>query len=145
MNIVMARTEGTFKRQAHCCPIRLKANLAYSLNSVDDLLAIGEEDEDSIDVLADELDQTIESLLDRNWKRSSVQIREAALSKYIRILTSRYSRDDIEGKELQLAHAFLKSIKSDSSEIETILALKGTSSCVWRIICYMLTNAQRWQ
>ena len=72
-----------------------------------------------------ELADRIEETIDR--KRSSVLGREAALTAYIRILTSAYADVEIRGKEMDLVASFLKSIKTETSEKETILAMKGTS------------------
>ena len=73
-----------------------------------------------------ELAERIEETIDR--KRSSVLGREAALTAYIRILTSVYAEDEIRGKEMDLVASFLKSIKAETSEKETILAMKGVLS-----------------
>ena len=73
-----------------------------------------------------ELVDRIEETIDR--KRSSVLGREAALTAYIRILTSAYADDEIRGKEIDLVSSFLKSIKAETSEKETILAMKGAPS-----------------
>ena len=70
-----------------------------------------------------ELVDRIEEMIDR--KRSSVQGREAALAAYIRILTNSYAEEEIRRKEADLVASFLKSIKSETSEKETILAMKG--------------------
>ena len=70
-----------------------------------------------------ELADRVEELIDR--KRSSVEGREKCLATYIRILTAQYSEEEINGKEEELVAALLKSIKTESSEKETNLALKG--------------------
>ena len=46
----------------------------------------------------------------------------------MRILTSQYAEEEIRGKEAELVAAFFKSIKAESSEKETILAIKGKFS-----------------
>ena len=73
-----------------------------------------------------DLTDRIEEIVDR--KRSSVQGRETTLGAYVRILTSHYAEEEIKGKENDLVASFLKSIKSETSEKETILAMKGRSS-----------------
>lgn len=65
----------------------------------------------------------MQELIDR--KRSSVQGREKCLAIYVRTLTAQYVEEDIRGKESELVTAFLKSIKAETSERETILAMKG--------------------
>lgn len=70
-----------------------------------------------------DLADRIEEIIDR--KRSSVQGRETTLAAYVRILTAQYAEEEIRGKDAELVAAFLKSIKAETSEKETILALKG--------------------
>ncbi len=65
----------------------------------------------------------IERILDR--KRSSVQSREQLLGNYVRYLTGQYLQEDIHHKLGLLVATFLKSIKAETSEKETVLALKG--------------------
>jgi hypothetical protein len=66
----------------------------------------------------------VAQLLDR--KRSSIAGREGSLSAYIRILTAKYAAEELHGKSEELVGVFLKSIKAESSEKETVLALKGS-------------------
>ena len=66
----------------------------------------------------------MEEIIDR--KRSSVQGRESSLAAYIHILMSRYAFTEIEHKTGELYPAFLKSVKTESSEKETSLALRGS-------------------
>jgi hypothetical protein len=73
-----------------------------------------------------DLGDRIEEIIDR--KRSSVQGREATLAAYVHILMSRYVFSEIEHKTSELFPALLKSIKADSSEKETSLALRGWPS-----------------
>ena len=80
-------------------------------------------EEDASDVWKQELGDRIEEIIDR--KRSSVQGREAALAQYVYMLMSRFANDQIQSKTSELFPAFLKSIKADSSEKETSLALRG--------------------
>lgn len=56
-----------------------------------------------------------------------MQGREKCLATYVRTLTAQYAEEDIRGKEEELVTAFLKSIKTEASEKETILAMKGAS------------------
>ena len=81
-----------------------------------------ENNEQSMDAWRAELTDRIDELVDR--KRSS-QGREQCLTTYIRILTSQYAEEEIRGREAELVAAFLKSIKAESSEKETVLAIKG--------------------
>lgn len=100
------------------------ANLSYSVNSIDEIVA-GDDSEQVTDSWRTELGDRIEEIIDR--KRSSVQGREATLAAYIRLLTAAYAEEEIRGKEADLLTALLKSIKAETSEKETILAMKGTS------------------
>lgn len=70
-----------------------------------------------------DLADRMEEIIDR--KRSSVQGRETTLASYVRILTAQYAEEEIRGKDAELVVAFLKSIKAETSEKESILALKG--------------------
>lgn len=93
-----------------------------SVNSIDDVLS-PDSAELSTDAWRAGLADRIAEILDR--KRSSVQGRERSLAIYTRILTIQYAEEEIRGKEIELVSAFLKSIKSESSEKETVLAVKG--------------------
>ena len=91
------------------------------MNSIDDMLAI--EQEDGTEAWKQELGDRIDEIIDR--KRSSVHGREVALSAYIHYLMSRYAHDEIDKKMSELIPALLKSVKNESSEKETSLALRG--------------------
>lgn len=98
------------------------ANEFDSTNSIDELLN-GDNTDPITDAWRADLADRIQELLDR--KRSSGQGRERCLATYARILTAQYAEEDIRGKEAELVVAFLKSIKAEISEKETILAMKG--------------------
>ena len=100
-------------------------NSWYSVGSIDDVLN-GDSIEHSGDVWRPELADRIEEILAR--KGSTVQGREKCYKAYIHILTSQYAEDEIRGKEAELVVAFLKSIKEEKAEKETILAMKGTTT-----------------
>ena len=67
----------------------------------------------------------MDSIVDRNWKRSNVQTRERAFATYVRAITESFAQDELSTRENALAGAFMKSIKDETSANETILALKG--------------------
>lgn len=69
--------------------------------------------------LADRIEEIIDT------KRSSGQGREKALASFNHYLILRHAEDEIDGKETPLTQALLKSIKTDSREKETVLALKA--------------------
>ena len=75
------------------------------------------------DAWRSELAVRIEEILAR--KGSTGQGREKAYKTYIQILTAQYAEEDIRGKESELVVSFLKSIKEEKSENETVLAIKG--------------------
>lgn len=102
--------------------IELKADPVSSVNSIDEMLS-ADNTEISTDAWRAELAERIQEVIDR--KRSSVQGRETCLTAYVRILTAHYAEEEIRGKEAELVTAFLKSIKTESSEKETVLAMKG--------------------
>jgi len=84
---------------------------------------------DGVDKVPDawqaELVDRIEEILAR--KGSTVLGREKCYKTYVHLLTAQYAEEEIRGKEAELVVAFLKSIKEERSEKETILALKGRS------------------
>lgn len=79
--------------------------------------------EDTTEAWKQELGDRIEELINR--KRSTVQGREAALAIYVHMLMSHYADEEISKKTSELFPALLKSIKAESSEKETCLALRG--------------------
>jgi Interferon-related developmental regulator (IFRD) len=83
--------------------------------------------EDATEAWKQDLGDRMEEIIDR--KRSSNQGREATLAIYIHILMSRYAFEEIQHKTSELYPALLKSIKAESSEKETSLALRGQS--IW--------------
>lgn len=93
-----------------------------SVNSIDEILA-QEDSEQSPEQWTAELADRMEQIIDR--KRSSVQGREESLASYVRILTAHYAKEEVRSKASELVSAFLKSIKSESSENETIFAMNG--------------------
>ena len=107
--------------------LNLAADSKCSANSIDEMLSADNPDLPT-DAWKTELADRIQEILDR--KRSSVQGRESCLTAYVRILTAHYAEEEIRGKEAELVTAFLKSIKTESSEKETVLAMKGESATV---------------
>ncbi|KAL9598873.1 MAG: hypothetical protein Q9219_004213 [cf. Caloplaca sp. 3 TL-2023] len=105
----------------------LSDETSFSTNSIDELLN-GDNPDPVTDAWRADLADRIQELLDR--KRSSVQGREKCLATYVRTLTAQFAEEDIRGKEAELVVAFLKSIKAESSERETILALKALAMTV---------------
>lgn len=102
--------------------INSNADHLISVNSIDEMLNPDNIDQ-STDAWRAELAERIAEMIDR--KRSSVQGREKCLTTYIRILTSQYAEEEIRGREAELVAAILKSVKAESSEKETVLAIKG--------------------
>ncbi len=94
----------------------------FSVGSIDEML-----NGDGVDKVPDawqaELVDRIEEILAR--KGSTVLGREKCYKTYVHLLTAQYAEEEIRGKEAELVVAFLKSIKEERSEKETILALKG--------------------
>ncbi|KAL8801742.1 MAG: hypothetical protein Q9223_006901 [Gallowayella weberi] len=105
----------------------LSDETSFSTNSIDELLN-GDVSDPITDAWRSDLADRIQELLDR--KRSSVQGREKCLTNYVRTLTAQYAEEDIRGKEAELVVALLKSIKAETSEKETILAMKALSMTV---------------
>ncbi|KAI4090148.1 MAG: hypothetical protein LQ344_004933 [Seirophora lacunosa] len=105
----------------------LSDETSFSTNSIDELLT-WEASDPITDAWRADLADRIQELIDR--KRSSVQGREKCLAIYVRTLTAQYAEEDIRGKESELVIAFLKSIKAETSERETILAMKALAMTV---------------
>ncbi|KAI9813584.1 MAG: hypothetical protein M1827_003653 [Pycnora praestabilis] len=100
----------------------LSDGTAWSVNSIDEMLSLDDTELPS-DTWVGELQDRIEQIINR--KRSSVQGREESLSAYVRILTAQYAQEEIHSKTAELVTAFLKSIKAESSEKETVFAIKA--------------------
>lgn len=79
--------------------------------------------EDATEAWKQRLADLMEEIIDR--KRSSVQGREASLAEYVHILMSHYAFEEISPKTAELFPAFLKSVKTESSDKETSLALRA--------------------
>src|SRR5215469_8927175 len=93
--------------------------------------------EDTTEAWKQDLGDRMEEIIDR--KRSSVQGREAALAQYVHMLMSHYSFEEVQHKTSELFPALLKSIKTESSEKETSLALRGWSNLGSSICIKILT------
>lgn len=106
------------------CYMESQVLMNDSVGSIDEVLN-GDGTEYSGDAWRPELADRIEEILAR--KGSTVQGREKCYKVYIHILTSQYAEQEIRGKEAELVVAFLKSIKEEKTEKETILAMKCTS------------------
>ncbi|KAK2757904.1 hypothetical protein FQN54_004310 [Arachnomyces sp. PD_36] len=96
---------------------------AMSTGSLDDALEPGEED--SQEVREADLRDQIAEVLDR--KRSNMQSREDNMASLVRILSSHYVGEELEGRTDELLPALAKIIKSGSEEKETIYAIKAVA------------------
>ncbi|KAG9230873.1 interferon-related developmental regulator-domain-containing protein [Amylocarpus encephaloides] len=94
----------------------------WSVNSIGDMLAL-ELPEDTAEGWKESVGNLIEKIVDR--KRSSVQEREENLEAYDHYFMGRYSIEALEGRTTELFPAFLKSVKTESSEKETCFALRA--------------------
>ncbi|EME82604.1 uncharacterized protein MYCFIDRAFT_211101 [Pseudocercospora fijiensis CIRAD86] len=95
----------------------------WSTNSIDALVAPSELDDGPGDAWAAELEDCINTLIDR--KRTSTEGREQYLSRFNLILTRHYAQEELKSKIDDIVPILLKSVKSGQSEREVILALKG--------------------
>lgn len=105
-------------------PLRLTFSwlIAVSVGSIDEVLT-GDGIIPVTDAWRAELADRIEEILAR--KGSTVLGREKCYKTYVHLLTAQYAEEEIRGKESELVTAFLKSVKEEKSEKETILAIKG--------------------
>ena len=100
----------------------LSDETSFSVGSIDEMLN-GEGLETSPDGWRAELADRIEEILTR--KGSTTQGREKVYKTFAHILRAQYAPDEIAGKEIELASAFLKSVKEERSEKEAALATKA--------------------
>ena len=124
-------TSFRFASSLSVCRETQEVDLWHSVNSIDEVIATSDDSDAAAEAWKSDLADRIEEIIDR--KRSSVQGRETALGAYVRILTSRYAEEEIKGKEDDLVASFLRSIKAETSEKESILAMKGEKSTLWKI------------
>lgn len=105
----------------------LSDGTAWSSNSIDDIL-----NNEDADVPADawkaELHRRIEQIVDR--KRSSTEGRAESLNAYAHILMARYAKDDIESRVSEILPSMIRSIKSETTERETVTALKALAATI---------------
>lgn len=96
-----------------------------SSNSIEDIL-----NNEDADVPADawklELQNRVEQIV--NLKRSSTDGRAESLNVYAHILMARYAKEDIESRVSELLPSILRSIKSETTERESLTALRGMLS-----------------
>jgi hypothetical protein len=97
-------------------------NLSHSTNSIDDILN-GEDVDIPADAWKNELQTRIEQITDR--KRSSTEGRADSLNGFAHILMARYAKDDIDGHMNELLPSMLRSIRLETTERETVTALKA--------------------
>jgi hypothetical protein len=62
----------------------------------------------------------------RERKGSSVQGREESLARYVDLLKRRFCGLELEPEAAELMAAFLRCVRNEDSELETVAALKGT-------------------
>ncbi|KAG9770673.1 hypothetical protein ABEF95_009026 [Exophiala dermatitidis] len=96
-----------------------------SINSIDALLESDDFNEQTTEVIRQELVDAIADLLER--KGSSNKSREDSLTTYVRCLTSHYLAEVLHGRVPELLSAFGRSIKAETSEKETTLALRAVA------------------
>lgn len=117
-----SRVRGNSSRAGSDDEGELSDETSFSVGSIDEVLN-GDSTEHSGDAWRPELADRIEETLAR--KGSTVQGREKCYKAYVHILTAQYAEEEIRGKEAELVVAFLKSIKEEKTEKETILAMKA--------------------
>ena len=103
--------------------MRSDADGTSSINSIDELLASDDFNEQAPELQRQELKDRIEELCER--KGSSYKGREDSLASFVRILMAHHLADELYGRVAELVSALLRSIKAESTERETILALKA--------------------
>ena len=94
-----------------------------SVTSADDMLTINAPAEDANEEWKQWIGDRMAGIIER--KGSNIGGRETSLDEYNKGLMKHYASDDIRHKTSELFPAFLKSVRTESSEKETCLALKG--------------------
>jgi hypothetical protein len=97
--------------------------VAPSINSIDALLETDDINEYTTDQARFALNNVMDEILDR--KGSSTQTREHHLTVYAKYVASHYLADVLYNRVEELLPAFLRSIKTESSETETTMALRA--------------------
>lgn len=92
-----------------------------SINSIDELLESDDFNEQTTDVMKAELSKSIDELLER--KGSSTSSREENLTIYARSLTAHYLADTLHNRVNDIIGALCRSVKAETTEKETTLAL----------------------
>ena len=97
---------------------------SLSINSVDALLEADDlVNESATAVLKEQLRDTMADLLDR--KGSSSLSRVENTTKYVRILTAHHVADPLYGKVADLLSIFARSVKTEKTELEALMALRA--------------------
>ncbi|RMZ84185.1 hypothetical protein DV738_g608, partial [Chaetothyriales sp. CBS 135597] len=94
-----------------------------SINSIDALLEADDLNDQTPDVVKQQLTDSIADLLDR--KSSNNKSREESLQTYVSCLTSHLLGDVLYGHVPALLAGFMKSVKAETSEREATLALRS--------------------
>lgn len=105
----------------------LSDGTAWSTNSIDDILN-GDDVDLPPDAWKSELHTRIEQIVDR--KRSSTDGRADSLNGFAHILMARYAKEDIDGRMSELLPSILRSIRQETSERETVTALKALAVAI---------------
>ena len=96
-----------------------------SINSIDELLESDDINEQTTDAMKTLLSTTIDSILER--KGTSSDDRENNYANYARSLTSHYLADTLHGRVSGIIAALVRSVKAETTEKETTLALHAIS------------------
>lgn len=99
-----------------------------SVTSIDDMLTIDAPAEDANEEWKQWIGDRIVGIIER--KGSNIGGRETSLDEYNKGLMKHYALDDIRHQTSELFPAFLKSVRTESSEKETCLALRGWLNAV---------------
>ena len=94
-----------------------------SINSIDALLETDDINEYTTELARDGLNNSINEILER--KGSSTQGREDSMTAYAKYLTSHYLADTLYNRVQELVPAFLRSVRTETTEAETRIALRA--------------------
>lgn len=102
--------------------------ISNSINSIDELLNTDDINEEPTEAIRARLTDRMNELLERKW--SNTKTREDCLASYIHILKTHLLADQLRGRTGDIIPALTKSIRSESSERETLLAMKALEMTV---------------
>jgi hypothetical protein len=131
----VASVEAIVSSPIHITQMVANTASGSTTESLDDILNGGDTDLPP-EAWKNELTVRIEQII--NLKRSTTEGRADSLNGFAHILMARYAKENIEGHMSELLPSIMKSIRAETTERETVVALKGkipaTELCYHQLI-----------